>query len=257
METSRMLPTGPSHSDERNVYEHLRQEILMGVLVAGATLLQEEIAARLGVSRIPVRDAIRHLINDGLVSIEANRRAVVTALQESDLIELFEIRAALESLAARHAAPNLTDADIGQLEFLARRMEESNTSNEVWLPVHREFHDILYGRCNMPRLMKEIMRLWYNVEPYVRVFIMLHGTAELDSSSHRSLMQDIKSRDPDRVEDAIREHVIQASAKIIETLQRSRASAQNTGMDGAALDGISRARVEVSSNHLNLQERPQ
>ena len=245
METSRMLPTGPSQSAERNVYEHLRQEILMGVLPGGATLQQEEIAARLGVSRIPVRDAIRHLINDGLVNIEVNRRAVVTALQESDLIELFEIRSALEGLAARHAAPNLTDADIEQLEFLARRMEEANTSNEGWLPVHREFHDILYGRCNMPRLMKEIMRLWYNVEPYVRVFIMLHGAAELDSSSHRSLMQDIKSRDPNRVEKAIREHVIQASAKIIETLQHSRANAQKISLSAPAVEGASRVRAEV------------
>lgn len=226
METSLQLRTGPSHSAERHVYERLRHEILMGLLVGGTVLQQEEIAARLGVSRIPVRDAIRHLVADGLVNIEANRRAVVTALQESDLIELFEIRAALESLAARHSAPNLTDADINQLEFLARRMEEANTSNESWLPVHREFHDILYGRCNMPRLMQEIWRLWYNVEPYVRVRVMLHGAAELDSSSHRSLMNEIKSRDPIRAEKAIREHVIQASAKIIETLKHSRGSAQ-------------------------------
>ena len=251
-----MLRTGPSHSAERNVYEHLRHEILTGVLVGGAILQQEDIATRLGVSRIPVRDAIRHLIADGLVNIEANRRAVVTALQEDDLMELFEIRSALESLAAQHAAPNLTDVDIKHLEFLARRMEESNTSNEGWLPVHREFHDILFGRCYMPHLMREIVRLRYNVEPYVRVHIMLHGAAELDSSSHRSLMRDIKSRDPVRAEKAMRAHVMQASAKIIETLQHTRVNCQNerhrqqrSGQRGA--EGSVRVLTSIDTAHLD------
>src|SRR5437016_14114112 len=123
----------PAQSAEWSAYEYVRQEILTGRLPGGSPVRQEAIAARLGVSRIPVRDAIAHLAADGLVTYESNRRVIVTVLRENDLSELFKMRAVLEGLAARHAAANLTDKDLDQLAWLAARMDKTETVEDQWI----------------------------------------------------------------------------------------------------------------------------
>lgn len=188
----------------------------------GSAVRQESVAAHLGLSRIPVRDAIAHLAASGLVSYEANRRVVVTVLKEKDLSELFEMRAVLEGLAARHAAPKLTQEDFDQLSWLATRMDQTETLENQWVPTHHEFHDLLCRRAGMPRLAREIARLRQAVEPYVRVLISLHGAAELGASRHNDLVDSIRNRNPDGAERTVREHIMEASRQIVATIRTSR-----------------------------------
>lgn len=218
MYTNGRSPHGPSNSAERAVYDYVQQEILAGRLVGGAPIRQEEIADRLSLSRIPVRDALRHLVAEGFVTIESNRRAVVTALSEQGLSELFEMRAVLEGLAARHAVRTLNASDFDHLAWLAERMDQTETAGNQWLPIHNEFHEFLCAKAGMPRLSREISRLRHSVEPQLRVLIALNGYAELRSSHHRSLVTAIRSKNPDRAEQAIREHVMQASRDILHAI---------------------------------------
>jgi DNA-binding GntR family transcriptional regulator len=216
--------SGPAHSAEWTVYAYVRGEILSGRLAGGSPIRQEEIAARLGVSRIPVRDALRHLAADGLVTFESNRRVVVTVLRDADLMELFEMRAVLEGLAARHAIVKLTDADFDQLTWLAERMDRTERAGDQWVPIHHEFHALLCGRSGMPRLVREVTRLRQGVEPYVRVLITLHGAAEMRASRHRNLVKSLRNldRDPDRAEKVVRDHILQAKQEILAIIRTSK-----------------------------------
>jgi DNA-binding GntR family transcriptional regulator len=174
-------------------------------------------------SRIPVRDAIAHLAAIGLVAYERNRRVVVTTLKEGDLVELFEMRAVLEGLAARHAARNLTKADFDQLSWLAKRMDQTETSEERWIPVHNEFHELICRRAGQPRLQGEIQRLRQSVEPYVRVLININGAAELRTSRHNKLVKDLLQEcTPDNAENLVREHIAQASRAIAASIRSTK-----------------------------------
>jgi DNA-binding GntR family transcriptional regulator len=213
---------GPARSAELTAYEYLRGEILSGRLPGGTPLRQEAIAAQLGMSRIPVRDAIAHLAASGLVTYEANRRVIVTMLGESDLSELFEMRAVLEGLAARHAVEKLTRQDFEQLSWLAARMDQTERDEDQWIPIHHEFHELLCRRAGRPRLAREIQRLRQAVEPYVRVLISIHGAAELSKSRHEVLVKSIQGRDPAGAEQLVRDHIHEASEAIVATIRSSR-----------------------------------
>src|SRR5688572_2107983 len=213
--------SGPARSAEHLVYDYLQAEILSGRMPAGSAIRQEEVAKQLSLSRIPVRDALRHLAAEGFVTVEANRRVVVTLLQPNELSELYEIRSVLEGLAARHAATRLTDAEIDHLAWLAKRMDQTEADRDEWLPMHEQFHDLICAGCRMPRLIQEARRMRKSLQPQVRVLILQSGVAELQTSHHSDLVAAIRPRDPARAEKAMREHVQQAAIDIISAIENT------------------------------------
>lgn len=224
------IPTeGPPQSAERLVYEMLKREIIAGSLPGGSQLAQAEIANRLGVSRIPVRDAIRHLAVAGLVTVSPNRRAYVTVLNDEDLDELFQIRASLEGLAARNAASRFRQKELTQLADLVEKMNEAEAKLEEWAPLHDEFHRRIYSLAMMPRLSAEIERLRQQLQPWVRVLATVQNVAELKIGRHRDLVSVLCTLDPDRCEQAVREHVLQASVGIRETIRSARRNNEPVG----------------------------
>lgn len=220
-ETTIQSPMGPPISAERAAYEYLLNEIFAGRLQGGSSVRQEEIAERLSLSRIPVRDAIRHLVGEGFLTIEANRRVTVTLLKATDLLELFQMREVLEGLAARQAAARITDDDIQRLTWLAERMGRDESIGDRWLPIHEEFHEFLSSRAGMPRLSSEITRIRRRLQPQVRMLIEINGVAELAGSSHLDLINKIKRRDPEQAERAMREHIAHATRDIMNAVDRS------------------------------------
>src|SRR4051812_22638778 len=126
------------------VAEALRNGILKGIIKAGQVLRQEDLAERLGVSRIPVREAFRQLEAEGLIKIYPHRGAVVSSLSALEVQELFEIRVPLETTALRLAIPNLTALD---LQKAARILElaDREPSGERWGELNWEFHAALYA----------------------------------------------------------------------------------------------------------------
>jgi DNA-binding GntR family transcriptional regulator len=239
---------GPAFSAERNAYEYLKGQILTGELPAGAALRQEEIADKLKISRIPVRDAIRHLAAGGFVTFETNRRVTVTMLNEADVSELFEMRAVLEGLAARHATKALTDADITRLTWLADQMNNAETMVDQWMPLHHEFHSVLCEAAGMPQLAKEIRGLEQRLQPHVRILVEVHGVAELRLSRHDSVVRAIRRRNPDIAERALRKHVLEALREIQASIcfSRKKSSISVDELDGSARKSKTRERIGLS-----------
>jgi DNA-binding GntR family transcriptional regulator len=218
------MSLGPSHSAERLVYDYLRERILSGAVAGGAPIFQQEVADHLGVSRIPVRDALKHLSAEGLVTIESNRRVLVTKMTLADVREIFLMRSALEGLSARAAAANWQPPDLHRLSLLVERMEKSEADATEWLRAHEEFHRSIWTQARMPRLQSEIQRLTSAVEPYLRVFLVTHGMGELEGSKHRALLNAIKKQDPDLAERTLREHIERAFGEIWDLINNAKST---------------------------------
>jgi DNA-binding GntR family transcriptional regulator len=145
----------------------VRQAILAGVLPPGSRLRQEELAELFGTSRIPVREALRALEYEGLVSSEPHRGFTVTALDANDIEEVYELRILLESHALRLAIPLLTDADLVELEELYQAMSRAADPDEQ-LAARERFYLRLYSVTGRPRLVGLIVRLRQEVARALR-----------------------------------------------------------------------------------------
>jgi DNA-binding GntR family transcriptional regulator len=217
MESAMSLP-GNYQSAEELVYDHLRRAILRGDFAPDAAINQEDVAQTLKVSRIPVRDALRRLHSIGLVRILPNKRTVVPSFTAPEILEIFEMRAVLEGLAARYAVPNLTETDFHDLADMAKVMRTVDDL-DVYLERHEAFHDLIAGRAGLPRLRRNIAHLREMVGPYIRINGAAHQTAELAQDRHDSLLGVIMTRNPAASEKALASHVRHAGRQLVSAVE--------------------------------------
>ena len=135
------LDTKEQLSARQEVSDFLRSRILSGHFPVGHRLKTSEIAHLLGVSRMPVRDALQVLHSEGLVILRPNRGAVVASLTTNDIVDHFEMRAVLEGLAARVACKKPSDAVLDSLDSILGRMDRVREERRVWLEHHAAFHE--------------------------------------------------------------------------------------------------------------------
>jgi DNA-binding GntR family transcriptional regulator len=157
---------------------------------------------------MPVREALRRLEADGIVSFNMNRRIVINQLSVDDLEELFAIRIELEDLALRRAVPTLqNDTDsLAQLAELIRQMDGEEHDLDAWRDHNHEFHRLLYSRAKMPRLQAIIDSLWVSIEPYLRLHMTLDGI-RIAQDQHRGILQHSRVGDASAAGRLLREHL--------------------------------------------------
>lgn len=156
------------------VLDAVRTAILAGVLEPGARLRQEELADLFGTSRIPVREALRALEYEGLVSSEPHRGFTVTTLDADDVEDVYDLRILLEGHAVRLALPLITDEDLEELEALYRTMADA-TSPDEQLAARERFYMRLYSVTGRPRLVGLIARLRQEVARALRWPTLQHA----------------------------------------------------------------------------------
>lgn len=151
----KFTPRGTAHVYVR---ETLRQDILNGTLPGGTRLAQSEVASRLGVSTTPVREALRDLASEGLVTIDPHRGGFVMDLSRQDVVEIYELRHHIEPLALHLAFPRITNELIDRLDQLNDEM--AATSNlAAWVELNRDFHMAMYEAADRKRLISMIRTL--------------------------------------------------------------------------------------------------
>jgi DNA-binding GntR family transcriptional regulator len=205
--------TKRSAAYQDNVASHriagaLRAEILDGRYKPGEHLRQADLAARSGASRIPVREALRLLSAEGLVTLVANAGAWVTRLTLEECSETYLIRERLEPLLLRMSLPRLDDAVIARLEALAAQMEAAGA--EDFLRADREFHLASYAGAASGETWAIIHRMWNTTQHYRREFTRL--AAESDGMrathlEHRLLLDCVRRRDADDAERVLVTHI--------------------------------------------------
>jgi DNA-binding GntR family transcriptional regulator len=200
------------------VYIHLQDQIVSGTMPGGMRLKSDVIAADLGVSRMPVREAVRQLDAEGYVTIHPNRGAFVTSRSRDQIIELFEIRSSLEGMALRLAARNRDDSSIADLHLELQRLRNVENDKMEWVVRHDEFHHHLCSLSGRPVLASECRRYRLAIGPYVRLFLSRNDYAEQPGYGHEILIHAIKDRDAERSEILMRSHIMANAQAIAETL---------------------------------------
>jgi DNA-binding GntR family transcriptional regulator len=189
------------------VAERLRAEIVAGERPAGARLRQVEIAQRLGVSTTPVREALAMLQQEGLVRLHPQRGAVVFLPSVDDLREHYEIRAALEALAAAKAAATFDPARAGPLETLLDEMQDGPEAAR-YIALNQLFHTTLYGYCGRPKLVEMIAALRDASSSYLHIYRAADDfPAQRLDAEHREILAACVARDPQRAAEATRIHL--------------------------------------------------
>lgn len=178
------------------VADQLRDAILEGEIVPGERIRQEEVAERLGTSRIPVREALRILQAEGLVEHEPHKGARVARLSMREVDIAYQMRERLEPLALTESIPHLGTAGIERLRSLQERIE-ADTDMKDFIPLDREFHLFSYSGCASDQLTSMITRLWNATQHYRRVFVALTGPARawVINAEHRLLLDAVERRD--------------------------------------------------------------
>lgn len=192
---------------QQAVADAVRKRVISGELPAGTRIDQDALAAEFSVSRMPVREALRQLGAEGFVTIVPHRGAIVTALSPGEVEEIYEIRAALEGVAARHASRALTADDLeGLRKILATMRNEKQI--DTWVALNAEFHDAINRASERPRLLELIQRFREQSQPYIRLYVQrLHKSAQA-RKEHRAILEALADRNPDRAEAAVRAHLV-------------------------------------------------
>jgi DNA-binding GntR family transcriptional regulator len=193
-------------SRQEAVAAALRAGILRGRVAAGARLDIEEIAAQHGVSRTPVRDALKQLEAEGLVRVLPYRGVEVTRLSADDFRELFAIRIALERLAVGEAAQRISDMELGRLRRILQRMDRARGRDAGWMALNTAFHDGVHAASRWPRLVELIRVQRTNVERYVRACATELGIA-VQQADHWDLVTALTSRDAAAAQAVIERHL--------------------------------------------------
>jgi DNA-binding GntR family transcriptional regulator len=215
----------PRQSLTSAVADKLRDQIMRGEIAEGTQLRQNVIAAQYRVSRIPVREALRQLDAEGLITIVPNRGAVVPELLPDDIEELFAIRALLEPAVLKVSIPCLTDAVLGKAEALLCKFESDLRREEHignWGRLNWQFHSILYAGANRPHFMSIIRNVNHRGERYTRLQLYLtHGMKRANDEHHR-ILELCRQREVKAACDLLREHILYAGQSLKEVVQQSR-----------------------------------
>jgi DNA-binding GntR family transcriptional regulator len=203
----------PALTKTAYVYEELRRRILAGELTQGQTIAQEQLAAELGVSTTPLREALRRLDAEGLVNLDAHRDARVTRLNAEEARSLFEIREKLDPLAAKLAATRRTDADIATIESALKDLEPLSASTGFEsLLVHRAFHRSVYTASHNPLLMSLLEGLWDKADRYRQIGLQSKPDSADDRErvrrEHIAIAEAVIAGDARAAEQTMKKHVL-------------------------------------------------
>lgn len=205
-----MVSTGQTMLGHRT-YQAIVEGIRDGIFVPGERLREEEVAARLGVSRTPVREAMGRLLEKGLLQAGPGRGLSIANLGVDQIFELYAFRAELEGLVARFAAQHATEAEISNLRRLNGLFEVAESAGEA-ARINREFHARLYDAARNRYLNAAVEDLHESIALLSQTTFSQPGRTEVAAREHKLILDLIAARDGVAAADAARAHISQALA---------------------------------------------
>jgi len=214
------------------VAERLRSDILEGRRQPGEWLRQERLARELGVSQMPIREALKQLAAEGLIEHAHYRGSRVVEFSIEDVEDLYTSRAVLEGMAARHAAERISDDELTELASLHHRMVACETPRDlrVYRELNRRFHSLVCNASRRPYLIRTMMQMWtvfptmlWSNIPRVAVE-SVPGRDEPDAAEHAEMVAALTCRNPKRAEQAVRRHVESAAEALLSAMRGARRS---------------------------------
>ncbi len=209
-----------------NIRDSLQERILSGEFADGEALVQDAIAEEYGVSRMPVREALRQLEACGLVSMETHKGAIVTSVPTEQVEELFDLRALLESDMLARAIPRMTDGDLAGASDILDQLEDSYRRGDMasWGRLNWAFHRRLYQPAARPQTLAILQGINLQVERYIRLHLLMTDGLAAAEREHREILRLCTLRDTDGAIAFLRAHILDAGRNLVVILRRERAS---------------------------------
>ena len=213
-ESFREAPTAPE-----SVARALREAIILGEIKAGAPLRQDRIATEFGVSHIPVREALKELVADGLAVFVKNRGVVVSELSAELAWELNEYRCLLEGQMARWGVPEMTSQDLAEAKDILDRLDRETGIVEI-LRLNAAFHSAIFRPAKRPFFLKSIQMVRINLARYWRLAWEELGHKPRSQEAHRKILALCRKRDADAVGREMERHIQETGSLIVSYLKR-------------------------------------
>ncbi len=198
------------------VFNQIREDILSGNYAERDELREAAISKKLGVSRTPVREALRQLELEGLVSIVPNKGAYVNGITEKDIYEIYVIRSYLEGLCAKWACEHITESQIENLEEIIY-LSKFHIQKEHWdqiFELDNRFHLTLYEACGSKVLEHILSDYHHYVERVRKNTLSSQERAQKASEEHMAILQSVKDKDEVRAEKLANDHIYKSLANI-------------------------------------------
>ena len=211
------------HSLRGKVFNQLRNDIINGKYQPGESLIETRLSEELGVSRTPIREAIRQLELEGLAQAIPNKGAVVKGISAQDIEDIYTIRMRIEGLAARWAAEKITAGELEELKE-AIELEEfytiKNDANHL-LKFDSRFHEIIFKASKSKPLMHTLSTFHHYVQRARNAALESPVRAREVLQEHKAILQAIIDRDPDKAERLTTEHIKNASENLLRGKNKS------------------------------------
>jgi DNA-binding GntR family transcriptional regulator len=198
----------------------LRDEIVRGTFEPGQHLRLENIATRFDISTMPVREALRELESEGLVTIYPHRGAVVTELTVEDLQDIYDIRATLEAMATRLAVPRMNKASYKELESIVEQMDAQLGHVAALVKLNHQFHSTLYAISGRRHLHELTRAFRYRTQHYLHAYVDDLGSMALAQGEHRAILEACQSGDEQRAAALVGDHVSEVARAITDFVRR-------------------------------------
>lgn len=202
------------------VFNTLREAILKGELVPGERLMEKQLAERMGVSRTPIREAIRKLELEGLVLMVPRKGAEVAKITEKDITDVLEVRATLESLAVRLACEKMDQEDLEKLEKLRDDFERAARNKEIETLIKKdvEFHDAIFAATGNDKLIHIVNNLREQIYRFRVKYISQMANYDVLVKEHEEIVKSIKNRDKIKAEEIVVRHIENQERAVIDML---------------------------------------
>lgn len=187
----------------------VRSGIVSGAYRPGARIRQEDLAAEYGASRVPVREALRQLEYEGLVTVVANTGAWVSRLTLAECEEVYQMRERLEPLLLRYSAPHLDAEALAELAELAQRIGRTDGDTEAFLRLDRQFHLGSYAAARTSQLDDLIRKLWNTTAPYRRAYVASWApeSRRIAYEEHHLMIAALRDGDTEEAERVLAAHI--------------------------------------------------
>ncbi len=203
------------------IFNTLREAIIVGELKPGERLMEIQLAEKMGVSRTPVREAIRKLELEGLVEMLPRKGAHVADLSTKDIMDVLEVRSTLDGLASSLSAARITDDEIKELKHVLAQFDNFVEKNNIHGSIKKdvEFHDIIYRSSRNEKLIQISNNLREQVQRYRIIYIKDYGSSKELVKEHAEIYEAIAGRDPKAAMNSAVKHIMNQEKVIIKSIK--------------------------------------
>ncbi len=211
---------------QETALKSVRKMLASGKLKPGQQIIQDALASRLGVSRVPVREALKTLQAEGRVIHDPHRGYFVAELNAEDLSEIYHLRSILEDEAIRIGVPKATPADVVAIKGFHDEGLAAAAKGDVnqMATLNRKFHMAIYRLCNEERLITMIENLWDSLDAYRVLFLTDSSNRERTNDDHAQMIQAVKQKDVKeslKIQSAHREHALKTIKHLLSTFAQT------------------------------------